>query len=192
VNTVKLKPGRLEGFNTDAQGFLNDLSEKGFSPQGKAAAVLGAGGASRAVCYALAKGGCRKITVYNRDSHKGGRLVEHLKAQFPRTETAQSDSPGSLGIEEAQLLVNATSVGMKADEPLLVDPGLLRPGLFVYDLIYAPPETKLLKAAREKGCAAANGLGMLLHQAMLSFEIWTGHRAPRNAMQEALEKAAAG
>ncbi|MGE5309351.1 MAG: shikimate dehydrogenase, partial [Deltaproteobacteria bacterium] len=161
VNTVKVKSGRLEGFNTDGQGFLDDLGENSFVTAGKRTAVIGAGGASRAVCYSLAQAGAAELAVFNRDSRKASSLISCLSEQFPKTSFRQAESIEKLDIPEADLLVNATSVGMKADDPALVEPRLLRKELFVYDLVYAPPETKLLRMAKEKGCRYANGLGML-------------------------------
>jgi len=91
-----------------------------------------------------------------------------------------------LNIDKADLLINATPIGMKDDDPDLVSDKLLHKGLVVYDLIYNPAETNLLKAARKKGAALSNGLGMLLYQGMLSFEIWTGKQAPKEVMLKAL------
>jgi shikimate dehydrogenase len=188
VNTVKVRSSRLEGFNTDGQGFMNDLSEKGFYPGSAKVCVIGAGGASRAVCFAIAKSGPQKLAVFNRDRRKAEELVRRLAAQFPKIEFSYPESAEKLGIEDAQLLVNATSLGMHAGDPLPVEERFLHEGLLVYDLVYSPPETALLRAARKKGCRCANGLGMLLHQGMLSFEIWTGVKPPKDAMEQALRK----
>lgn len=189
VNTVKVHAGRLEGFNTDAQGFLDDLAAKGLSLSSARVCVIGAGGAGRAVCFALASAGCAEISLYNRDSRKAGHLIEQLAGQFPKTVFRQAESVDRLEMDEAVLLVNATSVGMKEDDPQLVEERLLHKNLFVYDLVYAPLETKLLRLAAEKGCRCANGLGMLLRQGMLAFEIWTGVKPPQDAMEQALAKA---
>lgn len=192
VNTVRVKAGRLEGFNTDGQGFMDDLAERGVDPRGARICVVGAGGASRAVCFFLAKASPEEIAVFNRDSRKATHLVEHLKEHFPKVTLRQAGSVDALGIERCRLLVNATSLGMKADDPLPVDARLLHKELFVYDLVYAPAETRLLRAAREKGAGFANGIGMLLHQGMLAFEIWTGVKPPREPMEQALRNALAG
>lgn len=189
VNTVKVKSARLEGFNTDGQGFMNDCTERGCYPKAMRIAVIGAGGASRSVCNALAKMAPAEIAIYNRDGHRAQRLIDHLREQFPRIPFRQAESVEKLGIPAAGLLVNASSVGMKADDPVLVDPGLLHKDLFVYDLVYRPSQTPLVRMAREKGArGAVNGSGMLLQQAMLSFEIWTGIKPPRNVMERALEE----
>jgi shikimate dehydrogenase len=190
VNTVKIKAARLEGFTTDGRGFLADLEENGFSPRGAEVCVLGAGGASRAVCFALAGAGAGTIGIFNRDARKAGRLAEQVRAAFPAVTVVQAGTVEALGIGEARLLVNATSVGMKPEDRPLVDGRFLHPGLFVYDLVYAPGGTQLLAAARQTGCRTANGLGMLLHQGMLSFEIWTGIKPPRGIMEQALREAA--
>ena len=91
-------------------------------------------------------------------------------------------------MEEAEILINATPVGMKKDDPLLIKSEWLKKSLLVYDLIYNPSETKLLKAAKKKGCRCCNGLGMLLHQGAKSFEIWTGIKPPIEIMRKALQK----
>lgn len=189
VNTVKVKSCRLEGFNTDAPGFLDDLAEKGFSPASARVCVVGAGGAGRAVCFALASAGCAEIALFNRDSRKAAQLIEHLIPHFPKIKFKQADSIDKLGIPGVGLLVNATSVGMKEEDPVLVEGRLLPKELFVYDLVYAPQQTRLLRMAQEAGCRTANGLGMLLHQGMRAFEIWTGIKPPRDVMEQALVKA---
>jgi shikimate dehydrogenase len=191
VNTVKVHSSRLEGFNTDGQGFMDDLVEHGCYPKAMNVCVIGAGGASRAVCFYLAKAAPAEIAVFDKDQHKAGHLISHLTGQFPKIRFRQAPSAGQLGIADAHLLINATFVGMKEDDPLLVEERFLHKDLFVYDVVYTPAETKLVKAAKASGCRAANGLGMLLHQGMRSFEIWTGIKPPRDVMEQALRKAIA-
>lgn len=191
VNTVKVRSGRLEGFSTDGQGFMADLAARGVDPVKKKICVIGAGGASRSVCFALARSAPRELAVFNRDIRKAAHLVDHLREHFPSIAFRHADSVDALDIPGAEILVNATSVGMKPDDPELVEERFLHEGLFVYDLVYAPAQTGLLKAAAGKGCRAANGLGMLLFQGMFSFEIWTGHKPPKEIMEAALNRAIA-
>jgi shikimate dehydrogenase len=189
VNTIKVSDGKLSGFNTDGEGFLRDISEAfDFNPAGKTIAILGAGGASKAVSVYLTKTKPRKIAVYDIDQEKLQALVKQLKACCQEVDFVKANSIEELGIQDADLLVNATPIGMKESDPGLVDAKFLHKDLLVYDLIYHLKETKLLKDAREKGCRACGGLGMLLCQGILSFKIWTGQNAPREVMQKALLK----
>mgnify|MGYP001583744764 FL=1 len=188
VNTIRALQDKLEGFNTDGEGFLKHLTEDlGFSPEGKTVSVIGAGGAAKAVTVYLAKAGVKRVTIYDTQEEKLKNLLAHLKASFKGTEFNQAHSIEGLKINNSDLLVNATPIGMKEADPLIVSEGQMHRGLLVYDLIYNPKETKLLKLAREKGAMVSNGLGMLLYQGMLSFEIWTGKIAPKEIMRKALE-----
>jgi len=190
VNTVKVHSGRREGFNTDGPGFLAHLRELGVELGAKTIAVLGAGGASRAICFYCAQSAPKEIAVYNRDSAKSHRLVEALNENFPGTTAFRAaETVEKLDLAEADILINATSLGMKEDDEMPVEPRYLHPGLFVYDLVYNPARTKLIELSLKKGCRASNGLGMLLHQGMLSFEIWTGRKPPRKEMETALLEA---
>lgn len=188
VNTIRHSRGKLEGFNTDGEGFLKHLTEDlGFSPEGKTVSVIGAGGAAKAVAVYLGKAGVKRVTIYDTQEEKLNKLLAHLKANFKGIEFNQADSIDGLKINNSDLLVNATPIGMKESDPLIVSEGQMHRGLLVYDLIYNPKETKLLKLAKEKGALVSNGLGMLLYQGMLSFEIWTGEIAPKELMRNALE-----
>jgi len=165
VNTIRVETdGRFSGFNTDEPGFGLDLEERGLDVSGKKAVLLGAGGAAKAVALALAALHVEAIEVFD--------IVREKAA----------------GLNEAGLFVNATPLGMKDGDPLPVDAARLHADLFVYDLIYNPGQTPLLKAAEAAGCRWANGLGMLLHQGCLAFEYWTGRGAPIDLMRQALEK----
>jgi shikimate dehydrogenase len=193
VNTIKVSEDRLEGFNTDGEGFLRDISEIfDFNPTDKTIAILGAGGASKAVSVYLAKTKPKKIAIYDIDKDKLAALIEHLKDCCRDTDFVAADSIEELGIRESDLLVNATPVGMKETDPSLVEEKFLHKDLLVYDLIYHVKETKLLKDARKKGCRTAGGLGMLLGQGIISFKIWTGKNPPKEIMKQALLKALPG
>jgi len=187
VNTIKVQRNQLWGYNTDGEGFLRHLMDDlDFDPAGKNIAILGAGGASRAVCVYLAKALPKRIAIFNRDRSKTISLMHVLNMNGVCTDLIAANSISDLKIEEADLLVNTTALGMNENDPSLVDPRLLHKGLLVYDLVYSRKDTKLLADARERGCRVSNGLGMLLYQGMLSFKIWTGKKAPKKVMEEAL------
>ena len=187
VNTIKVSSGKLEGFNTDGSGFLKHLTEDlGFNPEGRNVAVIGAGGASRAVTVYLSKAISKSISIYDIDKNRLASLASYLKANFKQTDIRAAASVEDLGIDHCDLLVNTSPVGMKDTDPCLIDTGKIHKEMLVYDLIYNPKETKLLKMARDKGAKVSNGLGMLLYQGMIAFELWTGQKAPKEIMLKAL------
>jgi shikimate dehydrogenase len=194
VNTVIIRDGHMTGHNTDTAGFLTDLAQAGFAPAGQTALVLGAGGAARSIVYALARAGAR-VTVWNRTPARAAALIAGLAPFLPGAGLAalpqDSDLAGALA--EANLLVNCTSVGMTGGppgSPLL--PGLvLRRGMVVYDLIYTPPLTPLLRQARASGARTVSGLGMLVHQGAEALSLWTGQPAPVDVMTRAARRALA-
>ena len=189
VNTVSWAPGgdELVGESTDGSGFLDALrGDDGFDPAGRKCAVLGAGGAARSVTLALAGAGAASIAVAGRRPEAAESCAE---LAGPAGVALSAGAPAALAetIESADLVVNATPVGMGAGDglPFGLEPERLRSGQFVADLIYAPATTPLLAAARSRGAAAANGLGTLIHQAARQVEIWTGRPAPIEAMSVA-------
>ena len=187
VNTVRVEPdGSLSGFNTDGVGFSFDLKERGFDFGDKKIALLGAGGGAKAVATSIAVNHPQSLKVFDIDKEKARALCVIVNKFFPRVSVEAVDSAEALGIAGSDLLINATPVGMKLSDPLLVDKKWLHRGLFVYDIIYNPVETKLLKAAKEANCRTLNGLGMLLYQGALAFEYWTGKQAPVDVMRQAL------
>jgi len=188
VNTIKVEGNSLSGFNTDGQGFMRHLSgELGFNPAGKRLAILGAGGASKAISVYLSKNNPSTVTIYDIDREKVRSLVGYLERNFPLVSFNVAHSTKDLSVEKCDLLINATPVGMKEDDPCLIDESMINPGSLVYDLIYNPAETKLLSRAKKRGARISNGLGMLLWQGAHSFEIWTGLKAPVEVMKKALE-----
>jgi shikimate dehydrogenase len=186
VNTIVVRKG-LIGHNTDWQGFLTALSEGGFDPQGKRAVVLGAGGAARAVVHALARAGAQ-VTVLNRTLARAQALIQDFSPLFPALPlTLQTLEEQTAG---AHLLVNATPVGMwpQVDQSIWPE-DLPFPGhLTVFDLVYNPRQTKLLRQAEAVGAKVIGGLGMLVHQGAAAFELWTGEKAPVEVMYEATNK----
>lgn len=177
VNTVvRLADGRLRGHSTDGAGFVASLAEAGADPMGRRVVVLGAGGAARAVVDALGRAGAAEVVVVNRNADRA------------TTAAALAGPVGRVGsaadVADAELVVNATSVGMGTLE-LPLDPGLLRAGQVVADLVYHPLETALLAAARAAGARVVDGLGMLVHQAALQQELWLGARPDTAVMRAA-------
>jgi shikimate dehydrogenase len=190
VNTVRVElDGNLSGYNTDGPGFTRDLAERGIVMAGRRVVLLGAGGGARAVAMALANKGIAALEIYDLDVIKAKVLVSIIKEFFPSIVVSCVEDPQAAGMAEADILVNATPVGMKPQDPLIIKKEALSSRLFVYDLIYNPSATPLLKAAQDAGCKTANGLGMLLHQGCLAFEYWTGKPAPVEVMREALLEA---
>ncbi len=171
VNTLWWEDGRLVGGNTDAIGFIGNIDERvpGWSEGGGRAVVAGAGGATRAIVYGLLGRGL-EVALCNRTVSKAQALADH----FGRGVTAHGSAaiPGLL--VDADLLVNATSLGMVGQPRLEIDLSPLKPSAVVYDIVYVPLETDLLKAARARGLRTVDGLGMLLHQAVEGFRHWFG------------------
>lgn len=187
VNTIKISDDRLQGFNTDGEGFLRHLTlDLKFSPLEKKIALIGAGGAARAITVYLCRTKPKSLSIFDTDENKLTVLANHLKTNFPQVNIKPANSLQGLQIEKSDLLINATPIGMRETDLCLVDESLFHKDLFVYDLIYNPRETKLLKVAKAKGARVSNGLGMLLYQGMLAFEIWTGQKAPIDVMRKAL------
>ncbi|MDN5346850.1 MAG: shikimate dehydrogenase [Clostridia bacterium] len=191
VNTVVNEGGRLKGYNTDAYGFLTSLREEGFDPAGKKAVILGAGGAARAVAFGLAGAGLGALVIANRSPERARELAAALKKNIPALQVEWArlrPEEVAPALREADLLVQTTSVGMypKIDVSPLEDYSCLRPGLWVYDLVYNPRQTKFLKAARAAGCRTLDGLGMLVHQGAAAFRLWTGLQPPLEVMRQAV------
>jgi shikimate dehydrogenase len=180
VNTVVRRGSLLLGESTDGDGFIDALrADRGFDPAGRRCVILGAGGAARAVVLALAEAGAAEVVVVGRTPSRAEGTAA-LAGSLGRVGVAEDAS-------EADLVVNATPVGMEGTTTsgLPVDPRLLGGGQLVADLIYAPAVTAFLEAARARGAATVNGLGMLVHQAGRQFHLWTGNAAPLDAMSAA-------
>lgn len=186
VNTISFSNGRATGDNTDGRGFISALTEEGFSLRGKNVLLLGVGGAGRAVSMSLAKEKISRITLVDVNISKAKGLTSEIEHSFKEVK-ARAIGLKEITLEEIDLLVNATGVGMKEGDPLLINPSLLHRKLFVYDLIYNPTQTLLLKEAAKCGAKTANGSGMLIHQAALSFKIWSGEEAPLGVMKKEMQ-----
>lgn len=190
VNTIEFRDGRRIGHNTDAPGFLSALRAAGAEPEGQEVLVLGAGGSARAVVVALVAAGAR-VTIANRTRERSEELAAELNAKFDTEEVrALTFSEADLRpvVERAAILVNTTSLGMSPHVEAMpaVPLEALRPDARVYDLIYNPLETRLLREARLRGAGTANGAGMLARQGALALEIWTGKVAPAELMEQVI------
>jgi shikimate dehydrogenase len=193
VNTIVNNDGILKGYNTDATGFLRALTDKSVNPSGKNIVVLGAGGASHAVSFILARGGAR-LTILNRKEELdwavslAGYISEHFDTGVKAMELNGTNLKASL--YDAVILVNTTSVGMSpCQEQTPVPSSLLRKDLVVFDIVYNPCRTRLMKDAEEAGATAIGGLDMLVCQGATGFEMWTGVEAPVAMMKEAAARA---
>ena len=181
---VPLEDGRLRAANTDIAGFLAGLeADAGITPEGRRTALLGGGGAARAVAWGLASSGAADVVVINRTAANAEAVAAAANA---------APGPGSVGrvgiaadVASADIVVNATSVGMGADLSMPCDPGLLHEAQVAVDLVYEPLETAWLAVLRSRGVPAHNGLSMLVYQAARAFELWTGEPAPVEVMRRA-------
>ena len=192
VNTIVIKSGKLIGYNTDSYGFITALEKDlDFKIKGKSIFLLGSGGASRAVSFALAANGTKKIILTDLFPDKVRLLAENIKKFYPAC-NVDIIEPKAIYREDdlggADLLVNATPIGLKKDDPFLFDKSVFKKGLAVYDLVYNPEKTKLVETAKNIGLKSSGGLGMLLYQGAKSFELWTGKTAPIEVMRNALLK----
>jgi shikimate dehydrogenase len=171
VNTLVFREGRIEGSNTDGWGFCESIREQapGWRAEAGPAVMLGAGGGARAIAAALLDAGCPGLTLVNRSPARAEALARELGGPI-----AVAAAAGARELEGAALLVNATSLGMQGQPGLEIDLAPLPVHAVVADIVYVPLETKLLAAARARGLAAVDGLGMLLHQARPGFAAWFG------------------
>lgn len=188
VNCVNRVGTELVGDNTDGKGFVQSLKEL-TDPTGKNVVILGAGGAARAIAVEIALAGAATITVVNRGETRGQELVTLLNekvkvpTQFVLWEGDYHVPP------ESEVVINATSIGLgdaEARVPLAMES--LESDMVVADVVFNPPETRLLREAKARGCPTLDGLGMLVNQAVIGFQIWTGRNADPLVMREALEE----
>lgn len=178
VNTVRLREGRLEGFNTDAAGFLQPLRKRtGFDPKRCHAVLLGAGGAARAVAFALADAGAACLTILNRTPTRAAALAADLSAHLKhlRVITGELEEPiGGSVLSGADLVVQCTSRGLAGEAPVAVRWEDLKPSAVVADLVYGRDPGAFLAAAAEAGLTTHAGSWMLVGQAAEAFRLWTG------------------
>ncbi len=174
VNTVYLKNGVVCGTNTDGEGFTASLrhAHPAFDPKNKAAVVIGAGGAAKAIIGALLDEGVKKIGIINRTRER----IHDLQVQFGSGVYEISETNSEDALKSCGLLVNTTSQGMEGQPSLELEIQSLNPNALVADIVYTPLETAFLVNARQRGNPVLGGLGMLLHQAVRGFELWFGVR----------------
>jgi shikimate dehydrogenase len=197
VNTVEFRPdGSIRGHNTDGAGFLLALREAfGLDVRGLRVFIVGCGGAGRALAITCASERARSLVLTDADPARPHRVAAEIRgfrpdvtvSPVPAEPAAWSDASAG-----ADLVIQATPIGMKPEDPAPLPARAFRAGQFAYDLVYMYPETAFLRAAREGGARTANGLGMLLHQGAHAFSIWTGRAAHAQSMREALEHAVYG
>ncbi len=187
VNTIVNCGGRLVGDNTDGKGFIKSLTaENKVKLAGKKVLLLGGGGAGRSIGVSLLKNNIQTLYLHDIDAYRAATLAADLRSINTRNKVVQIDQTGlQQAVKEADLLINATPIGMKISDPCVVNPRWLHQKLFVYDIVYNC-ETALLKEAKRKKIKCANGLGMLVNQGAISFELWTGKKAPIAVMRKAL------
>jgi shikimate dehydrogenase len=180
VNTIVNRQGKLTGYNTDGKGFIKVLAEKRISLAEKNILIIGAGGASRAISYYLCQDS-KTLQIYNRTRKRALKLVKDLKRLCNNVSLCDNISH----IKDFHMIINATPVGLKNEDPSPFDTALLKRNQIICDLIYK--KTRLLKEASRKGCKVIDGSGMLLWQGMLAFVLWTGKNPPAKVMRNALK-----
>lgn len=189
VNCLVWDGDELVGENSDGKGFLQSLREVA-DPAGKTVVILGAGGAARAIAVELGLAGASRITIVNRTPSRGEELAGLLTSKV-KVEGAYAAWEGDYQVPDGtDILINATSIGMFPDRdariPLAVK--TLKAGMIVADVIVNPPDTRLLRDARDRGCTALDGLGMVINQAIIAFKYWTDVDADPSVMRKALEE----
>ncbi len=187
VNTIVRRGDQLIGENTDGKGFVKALQEV-VDPQGKRVVLFGAGGAARAVAVELALAGAASFRIVNRGSERGRALANLLCGKTPAKAEWVAWQSAYCIPEDADIVINATSIGLFPDVDATLDLNVdtLRPELVVADGIHNPPLTRLLRAAKARGCRTVDGLGMLVNQGVIGVEYWTGRTPDAQVMRESL------
>ena len=190
VNTVVINEGRLTGFNTDGSGLIVSLwRDLGFRPAGMRVLILGAGGAARGAAAGLSAAGVESIVLVNRTFERAFQIVKDLEKSFPSVSlTAKDEAKLPEIIGEADILINATSLGMQGEDFSWLPLALMRNDAKVYDMVYSESETALCRAASVHGLDSADGMGMLAAQGELAFELWTGRFPPDGLFRSSIEK----
>ncbi len=191
VNTVVAQEGELIGYNTDGKGFLRSVREDaGVDPRGKRVVFLGAGGAARAMAVEMALAGASHIVIVNRTAARGKELVHHLREKTGVAAEYLSWQDEYTVPPDVDILINATSIGLfpNVAEMPRVAMSSIRDDLLVCDVIPNPPRTAFLTAAERRGARTLDGLGMLVYQGAIAFQMWTGVEPPISVMRRALEE----
>lgn len=189
VNTIVLKEQKVLGYNTDWQGFITDLKQHKVAINKKHALVIGAGGAARAIIYGLLKEGVASITILNRTTEKAKSIIKGYQPYFNNTKfyTYQLNKEAMLKAMTHHLIINTSSLGLNNTFVPWHEDIKLKNTQVAYDLIYNPKETQFINNAKLGGARVISGLGMLIHQGALAFELWTSLKAPVEVMESAAE-----
>ncbi|WP_304354759.1 shikimate dehydrogenase [Brachyspira innocens] len=193
VNTIVNDNGILTGYSTDGEGFIKSLEEENIFIKDKNITILGTGGASIAIISQAALYGVKEIYVFKRDTNwsEQKKIIDNIAEKTNCSIELFSLENRSIlkrKIDNSSILINATSVGMKEDVSLIEDKTFFRDDLVVSDCIYSPAKTKLLKIAEKEGCKIINGMGMLLYQGALAFELWTNEKMPVECIKNIIFK----
>jgi shikimate dehydrogenase len=193
VNTVKIVEGKLYGYNTDGEGFLKAFQEEmqeGF--ENKRVVILGAGGTARSIAFKLGTQKIKNLSILNRTFSKGESLSRLINSRFSNLSMAYTLDHGEIFelLKESDVIINTTDVGLYPDTDAMPISNLefISSKHLVYDVIYNPKPTKFLKEAQKRGASIANGLGMLIHQGVLSYKIWTGDPVTKELTKKLHEK----
>lgn len=191
VNTVRFESdGTRTGFNTDAEGFLQDLQARaGAAPEGRRVMIVGCGGAGRALAIGCAAAGAAALALVNRTFSRACAVAAEIRGKFPavRVDALPLDGKAEEEARSCDIIVQCTTAGLRPDDPTALPAEAFREGQILYDIVYTEPVTPTMAAARAAGAAAYNGIGMLARQGAAAFKIWTGREADVDAMTAALE-----
>lgn len=188
VNCAVLRNGKLIGENTDGKGFLKSLQDV-VDPKGKHVVLFGAGGAARAIAVELGLAGVGKITLVNRSAERGGELAGLLRERLNLTVDFVKWNEEYTIPADATIVINGTSIGLyDGDAKLALNVDSLKPGMVVADVVFSPPQTKLLRDAAGRGCTGVDGLGMLVNQGVIGIQYWTGIDPDPAVMRATLEE----
>jgi shikimate dehydrogenase len=188
VNTILNSNGLLTGYNTDGIGAMQALLQNKIDPKGKKMLILGCGGTARAIAFAAAKT-VDQIVILNRTPRKSREFANKLSNTLKTKIKGDALTSKSIkrNMQDSQIIINATSVGMDPQDKIsLIPPNLIEPSQIILDVVYDPLDTKLIKDAKKVGAKTINGVEMLIHQGAASFEIWTNQPAPVEAMRKAI------
>lgn len=190
VNTVVNRNGLLVGYNTDAPGFLRSLEDDlGFDAAGKKVLLYGAGGACRAAVVSLLRAGAESLVLANRNTDKAERLLQDLCTLFPGRELTAfglNDAGATQALSESDLVVNTTSIGLMGEDLSFCNLEKIKASASVYDMVYSAAETPFVRAAKSRGLAAADGVGMLAGQGEIAFSHWFGQWPEKGLMKKCL------